>query len=81
MYVPARRGRLFDERMGRILNLFLLISQVGVQCEVQPEAGASALEDKVNAVLPLQIKEGDTSEHQPALEESALAPAPSNHDE
>jgi hypothetical protein len=27
--------------------------QVGVQCEVEPEAGASALEDKVNAVLPL----------------------------
>ena len=33
--------------------------QVGVQCEVQPEAGASALEDKVNAVLPLQHKEGE----------------------
>ena len=30
---------------------------MGVQCEVQPEAGASALEDKVNAVLPLQNKE------------------------
>ena len=35
---------------------------MGVQCEVQPEAGASALEDKVNAVLPLQTKDGDLSE-------------------
>ena len=35
------------------------LTQVGVQCEVQPEAGASALEDKVNAVLPLQNKEGE----------------------
>jgi hypothetical protein len=32
--------------------------QVGVQTEVEPEtAGASNLEDKVNAVLPLQFKE------------------------
>ena len=32
--------------------------QVGVQCAVDPEAGASALEDKVNSVLPLVDKEG-----------------------
>jgi hypothetical protein len=30
-----------------------------VQCEVEPEAGTSALEDKVNAVLPLQNKDDD----------------------
>jgi hypothetical protein len=30
---------------------------VGVQCEVEPEVGQSALEDKVNAVLPLEEKE------------------------
>ena len=40
-------------------SLFYHMMQVGVQCEVQPEAGASALEDKVNAVLPLQHKEGE----------------------
>lgn len=30
-----------------------------MQCEVEPEAGASALEDKVNAVLPLPGKDDD----------------------
>lgn len=34
-------------------NFFL---QVGVQCEIEPEAGSSALEDKVNSVLPLHNK-------------------------
>merc|ERR1712232_606042 len=34
-----------------------IVNYVGVQCEVEPEAGASALEDKVNEVLPLQFKE------------------------
>mmetsp|Transcript_6884 Transcript_6884/g.9708 ORF Transcript_6884/g.9708 Transcript_6884/m.9708 type:complete len:485 (-) Transcript_6884:237-1691(-) len=33
-----------------------IVNYVGVQCEVEPEAGANALEDKVNAVLPLQNK-------------------------
>lgn len=32
-------------------------NQVGVQCAVEPEAGASALEDKVNSVMPLQDKD------------------------
>ena len=34
--------------------------QVGVQTEVEPEAGANALEDRVNAVLPLQNKDDDS---------------------
>jgi hypothetical protein len=33
--------------------------QVGVQTEIEPEAGANALEDRVNAVLPLQNKDED----------------------
>mmetsp|Transcript_29109 Transcript_29109/g.41179 ORF Transcript_29109/g.41179 Transcript_29109/m.41179 type:complete len:550 (+) Transcript_29109:180-1829(+) len=36
-----------------------IVNYVGVQCEVEPEAGSSALEDKVNSVLPLQQKEGE----------------------
>ena len=36
--------------------------QVGVQTEVEPDAGANALEDRVNAVLPLQMKEEDEME-------------------
>lgn len=32
-------------------------SKVGVQTEVEPDAGANALEEKVNAVLPLQNKD------------------------
>lgn len=35
-----------------------IVNYVGVQCEVEPEAGASALEDRVNEVLPLQNKDG-----------------------
>lgn len=35
-----------------------IVNYVGVQCEVEAEAGASALEDKVNSVLPLAEKEG-----------------------
>jgi len=35
-----------------------IVNYVGVQCAVDPEAGASALEDKVNSVLPLVDKEG-----------------------
>jgi hypothetical protein len=34
------------------------VLQVGVQTEVEPETAlVSSLEDKVNAVLPLQIKD------------------------
>jgi hypothetical protein len=33
--------------------------QVGVQTEIEPDAGANALEDRVNAVLPLQNKDED----------------------
>ena len=39
--------------------MFLKSKQVGVQCAVDPEAGASALEDKVNSVLPLLNKDGE----------------------
>jgi len=35
-----------------------IVNYVGVQCEVETEAGSSALEDKVNSVLPLQNKDG-----------------------
>lgn len=41
------------------LIMFLKSKQVGVQCAVDPEAGASALEDKVNSVLPLLNKDGE----------------------
>jgi len=34
-----------------------IVNYVGVQCAVEPEAGTSALEDKVNAVMPLLEKE------------------------
>lgn len=37
-----------------------------MQTEIEPDAGANALEDRVNAVLPLQMKEeeenGDISD-------------------
>uniref|UniRef100_A0A7S2URI2 LOV domain-containing protein n=1 Tax=Attheya septentrionalis TaxID=420275 RepID=A0A7S2URI2_9STRA len=39
-----------------------IVNYVGVQCHVEPEAGASALEEKVNAVMPLQIKNGGDEE-------------------
>ena len=39
----------------------LIVNFVGVQCEVQPDAGANALEDRVNAVLPLQPNSDDKS--------------------
>lgn len=32
---------------------------MGVQCEVEADAGQTALEDRVNAVLPLQSKDGE----------------------
>jgi len=34
-----------------------IVNFVGVQCEIEPEAGSTALEDKVNSVLPLQNKD------------------------
>lgn len=34
-----------------------IVNFVGVQCEVEPDVGQSALEDKVNSVLPLEEKE------------------------
>lgn len=46
---------LFVSQRRLLPNEFVFVSsQVGVQCEVEPEAGAAALEEKVNAVLPLQ---------------------------
>jgi len=42
--------------------------QVGVQCEVEPETGDNAVEEKVNEVLPLAAK-GEEGEM-----ESAAAP-------
>jgi hypothetical protein len=35
---------------------------VGVQTEVEPDYGANALEDRVNAVMPLQDKEDEEDE-------------------
>lgn len=35
-----------------------IVNFVGVQCAIDPGAGASALEDKVNSVLPLATKDG-----------------------
>ncbi len=40
-------------------RFFVSLKQVGVQTEVEPDAGANALEDRVNAVLPLQNKDDD----------------------
>jgi len=37
-----------------------IVNYVGVQCEVHPDVGVNALEEKVNAVLPLQNKEDDS---------------------
>jgi len=62
--------------------------QVGVQHEVAPEVGASSLEDKVNAVLPLQNKDGEPSsgdgteqdheQQQQQVPETTSHPAPSS---
>ena len=41
---------------------FFSFLQVGVQTEIEPDAGANALEDRVNAVLPLQNKDEDEKE-------------------
>jgi hypothetical protein len=37
-----------------------IVNYVGVQCAVEPESGASALEDKVNSVLPLVNKDDES---------------------
>ena len=39
-----------------------LIEQVGVQTEIEPDAGANALEDRVNAVMPLANKDDEDDE-------------------
>jgi len=36
-----------------------IVNYVGVQTEIEPDAGANALEDRVNAVMPLANKEED----------------------
>jgi hypothetical protein len=36
--------------------------QVGVQTNVEPDTGSSALEERVNAVLPLRSKDDDEDE-------------------
>ena len=36
--------------------------QVGVQTEIEPDAGANALEDRVNAVMPLANKDDEDEE-------------------
>lgn len=36
-----------------------IVNYVGVQTEIEPDAGANALEDRVNAVLPLQTKDDE----------------------
>jgi len=36
-----------------------IVNYVGVQTEIEPDAGANALEDRVNAVMPLANKEDD----------------------
>mmetsp|Transcript_53613 Transcript_53613/g.154541 ORF Transcript_53613/g.154541 Transcript_53613/m.154541 type:complete len:450 (-) Transcript_53613:143-1492(-) len=39
-----------------------IVNYVGVQTEVEPDYGANALEDRVNAVLPLQNKDDEEDE-------------------
>jgi len=39
-----------------------IVNYVGVQTEIEPDAGANALEDRVNAVMPLANKEEDDDE-------------------
>lgn len=46
-----------------LLNAVCFSCQVGVQCEVEPESVSSALEDKVNSVLPLLNKDGDGDDY------------------
>jgi PAS domain S-box-containing protein len=39
-----------------------IVNYVGVQTEIEPDAGANALEDRVNAVMPLANKEDEIDE-------------------
>jgi PAS domain S-box-containing protein len=39
-----------------------IVNYVGVQTEIEPDAGANALEDRVNAVMPLANKEDEEEE-------------------
>lgn len=39
-----------------------IVNYVGVQTEIEPDAGANALEDRVNSVMPLANKEDDENE-------------------
>jgi len=39
-----------------------IVNYVGVQTEIEPDAGANALEDRVNAVMPLANKDDDDEE-------------------
>jgi len=39
-----------------------IVNYVGVQTEIEPDAGANALEDRVNAVMPLANKEDEDEE-------------------
>lgn len=55
---PFCVGLVSNESLLLLLLSLLASIQVGVQCEVEPEVGQSALEDKVNAVLPLEEKDG-----------------------
>ena len=41
------------------VNMIMINYQVGVQTEIEPDAGANALEDRVNAVMPLANKEDE----------------------
>ena len=41
---------------------FIMFWQVGVQTEIEPDAGANALEDRVNAVMPLANKDDEDEE-------------------
>ena len=42
-----------------VLAVYFIYFQVGVQTEIEPDAGANALEDRVNAVMPLANKDDD----------------------
>ena len=48
-----------------------IVNYVGVQTEVEPEAGANALEDRVNAVLPLQNKDDEEGNNEEASAKKA----------
>jgi hypothetical protein len=45
-----------------VFIFYFIYQQVGVQTEIEPDAGANALEDRVNAVMPLANKEDEDEE-------------------